>query len=607
MPNAGAAFWQAFHATNNARIARQNAQAQAEARLEKEFWTTAPKLWGYTQTSQVGPEGKPLNKQMAIGAIARKYGAIFEKYQIDPNNVGHFLDYISGNPRLTQNLQIGVASGQISPSAAFTQLAQAGVDPQALNQALSNLGQTYGLRLDEQRGVLNSLNIRGAQLSNQRAEVGLARDIYARDVVDPQTTELRALQIARADVGHLRDIVGLHRDQLGRDIDDPQQRELRNQQIRQNELRIQELETDLYNQNIPQNVVEGLATDYGVNWLEATPEQRMNVMDKIGRTTLFGELPQPVRTELFNMGVRPNELTPNLLDAANRIVSIQKRQSLIDDARAQIAGREAGELDRRLTSTDEGVVRDWAAQFRSDSGRAPTYRDLSDAGITIPNATVASDIVRRRTGVHDAINITTRLIDTINNTGEGFRGAPAFTARFLSNLRASTEGFINIAEQTVPGSRAQVESIAGELVNSPSVINSLTEKSEAARVLTIQLAYALARSEGLEGRAITATILKDNFIPQAAGIVNDPAVASGRLTDVLNGAISRFNDYQNSILGPAIPPVAPISKPNTPIGFSPLQATPPTGVPQTDITETQRNEQLLLDYRKNNPELFIAP
>ena len=388
------------------------------------------------------------------------------------------------------------------------------------------------------------------------------------------------------------------------------------------EMRAREVHAE---RNVASSLKQVAQRQFGREWTSLSEEEQDQVVGRVNRVETFGEFDSRTRASLIASGYKPNSWTPAALrlvqqlhfqqdvDRAGAVSGAQASAKRAVDARyaefdANQTGRETLARERaRAQAKGEGALTDiqrlvapgWADDFQAKNGRRPTQVDWNQAGLISPTPELARQVALRRSGTAEVVSLVNKLTDQINTTGPGFRGPAATTARFIDNFQASVQGLVKLFTDQEPGVDVDFGGLTNEL-KGLDAFSSLTVQSETVRVLTTQLAYALARAEGQQGRAITATILKENYIPQAAGALNDPRTAIQRLQRLAGNAVARFNVYQQDIVGPNAPPYMPDFIPSAPL--TTFDDPPPRG--STDSEELFRELQ---DFRERNRELFNAP
>ena len=609
------AFVQNFFQAQQIQQQRQEAErAAAEAERKRQFELQ----WKRLNTIGVVDVGKieslRNSGQAELAKVAQQefidsYAPLAEHLGVTPERMYEQGRYIAGHPGLRQKIVGAYARGDVDIPGAMEELRAAGASGQSVQQMVSNLqaiGSESRARASEERSVerhfernipdsakqflATKYNVTWSEATPHQQEEAMlsqtqdqmwndlspeVRNYLARDGHKPGTLSSQAIDQA---------IRQIHSDQVSMVGRETQARNQANRTLEE---------------SYSKEFRETLAQKHNVSVDNATQEQIQNTWQTLGAEETYNGLPSEVKSQLSAWGIDSSKVSPEWVQAATDQVGANQVDQRQAEAAATQRGKQYAQSDRAITGTDLAVVEGWASQFRTGTGRPPTYRDAIQAGIAIPEREIARQFLARKTGAAQVSNTVNRLIESIAETGVGFRGPAPRVAQFITNVAADFQGLTRLMNSIDPsfdpGFFRQEEAL---VLGDDDAFKSLTYKGREARVLTTRLAFALARADGLQGRAVTATILKEFYLPQAVAHLNDPEIAVESLRNVAHWAQQNFNEYQTQILG--------VNAPSLQIDISGATVSNFDGDLLKDPGETEsdatlRKYQL---FRQKNPELF---
>ena len=601
-------------AQQNRRQREDEERARAEAERRREFELQ----WKRLNTIGVVDVGKITalenSGQTELAKVARQefidsYAPLAEHLGVTPDRIYEQGRYIAGHPGLRQKIVSAYVRGEVDLPGAMEQMRAAGASGQSVQQMVDNLqaiGSESRSRAGEERSVERHLernipdsakqflatkyNVTWSEATpHQREEAMLSqtqdqmwsdlspevRNYLARDGHKPGTLSSEAIDKA---------IRQIHDDQISMTGRETQARNRANRTLEES-----------YSTEFRQT----LARKHNVSVDNATQEQIQSTWQALGAEEIYNGLPSGVKGQLSAWGIDASKVSPEWVQAATDQVGANQVDQRQAEAAATQRGKQYAQSDKAITGTDLAVVEGWAGQFRTSTGRPPTYRDAIQAGIAIPEREIARQFLARKTGAAQVSNTVNRLIESIAETGVGFRGPAPRVAQFITNVAADFQGLTRLMNSIDPsfdpGFFRQEEAL---VLSDDDAFKSLTYKGREARVLTTRLAFALARADGLQGRAVTATILKEFYLPQAVAHLNDPEIAVESLRNVAHWAQQNFNEYQTQILGVNAPSLQIDISGATVSNFDGDLLTNPG---ETESDATLRKYQL---FRQKNPELF---
>ena len=569
MPDFGIAagsFVNNFLAAQQNRRQQEEAQrAAAEAERKRQFelqWKRLNTI-GVADVSKI--IGLEQSGQTELAKAARQefvdsYAPLAEHLGVTPDRIYEQGRYIAGHPGLRQKVVGAYARGEIDLSQAMEQMRAAGASGQSVQAMLTDLqaiGSESRARAGEERSIERHLErhipdsaqqflatkynvVWNEATSHQQEEAMLSqtqdqmwndlspevRNYLARDGHKPGTLSSQAIDKA---------IRQIHSDQISMVRGETEARNQANRSLEE---------------SYSSEFRETLARKHNVSVDNATQEQIQSTWQTLGAEEIYNGLPSEVKGQLTAWGIDSSKVSPEWVQAATDQTNANQVDQRQAEAAATQRGKQYAQSDRAITGTDLAVVEGWASQFRTSTGRPPTYRDAIQAGIAIPEREIARQFLARKTGAAQVANTVNRLIESIAETGVGFRGPAPRVAQFITNVAADFQGLTRLMNSIDPsfdpGFFRQEESL---ILNDDDAFKALTYKGREARVLTTRLAFALARADGLQGRAVTATILKEFYLPQAVAHLNDPEIAVESLRNVAQWAQQNFNEYQTQVLG----------------------------------------------------------
>ena len=187
---------------------------------------------------------------------------------------------------------------------------------------------------------------------------------------------------------------------------------------------------------------------------------------------------------------------------------------------------------------------------------------MKNAGVSIIGDVDARQLLKRKAGTSDVISIGNELITNINNYQELTRGGVGGIPNVLLNVQNAYRGIKTLFGYNVDGKTydsTSAEDAVGQFRQLmadrdvdqyvPTVFTEIAGGHQKGKILTLQLAFALAASEGLEGRAVTESILAQRFLPMASASVQNPKVAVKLLRDVMGISVSRYQNHELNLLG----------------------------------------------------------
>ena len=618
MPDFGIAagsFVNNFLAAQQNRRQREDeerARAEAERRREFELQWKRLNTIGVADVSKI--TGLENSGQTELAKVARQefidsYAPLAEYLGVTPERVYEQGRYIAGHPGLRQKVVGAYARNEIDLPGAMEQMRAAGASGQSVQAMVTDLqaiGSESRSRAGEDRSVERHLernipdsakqflatkyNVTWSEATpHQREEAMLSqtqdqmwsdlspevRNYLARDGHKPGTLSSEAIDKA---------IRQIHDDQVSMTGRETQARNRANRTLEES-----------YSTEFRQT----LARKHNVSVDNATQEQIQSTWQALGAEEIYNGLPSEVKGQLSAWGIDASKVSPEWVQAATDQTNANQVDQRQAEAAATQRGKQYAQSDRAITGTDLAVVEGWASQFRTSTGRPPTYRDAIQAGIAIPEREIARQFLARKTGAAQVANTVNRLIESIAETGVGFRGPAPRVAQFITNVAADFQGLTRLMNSIDPafdpGFFRQEEAL---VLSDDDAFKSLTYKGREARVLTTRLAFALARADGLQGRAVTATILKEFYLPQAVAHLNDPEIAVESLRNVAQWAQQNFNEYQTQVLGVNAPSLQIDISGATVSNFDGDLLTNPG---ETESDATLRKYQL---FREQHPEIF---
>ena len=295
--------------------------------------------------------------------------------------------------------------------------------------------------------------------------------------------------------------------------------------------------------------------------------KRLNITDKQGDIALkqykaAGDL----GVYLWADGVDPHNVTPQDIvnaqgkkraaelayNAANQQQNITVKQANERPSQAVVSalGGYSGDFMRKV------------AEQNAVSTGAVTANMLRSAGVSKIPDTVARGILKRKSGMNDVHLIGSELIKTIQTGGPVTRGAVGGIPRVVMNLENAWNSVKTLAGYNKNGKvydeaagQEGVEQFNRMLADPnidqyvPSAFDQITGDHQKSKILTLQLAFALAAAEGLEGRAVTDSILEQRFKPMAASEIHTPQTAIRLIKDVIGITERRFRIFEKNTLG----------------------------------------------------------
>ena len=265
--------------------------------------------------------------------------------------------------------------------------------------------------------------------------------------------------------------------------------------------------------------------------------------------------------------VDPDNITPENIQQAmadkahfNALLEGEKTRSKAQ-AKAEIekASERPSENMVSLLGGRNGELFRYIAQKNGIKTTEITSDMIRQEGFSLIDDKDGRDLFKRKTGMNEVIHIGGELVEAIQRYGDLSRGPVGGLGRYLTNIESGFRAIGNLFGFNADGSYNQ--EAAQEAMNQfdillnsadtyvPEGMIAIAGGHQKAKILTLQLAFALAKAEGLEGRAVTNSILEQRFKPMAASEAYDPQVAIKLLKDVMNISLSRYLIHESTLLG----------------------------------------------------------
>ena len=295
--------------------------------------------------------------------------------------------------------------------------------------------------------------------------------------------------------------------------------------------------------------------------MAASDEQKEAAYNKVANQERWDALEPDMRTAATSEGYTPDTLNAKTVELLReklnneQIQQAAKQAAATATASSRATAQVASEEKNKQLITDP-VFDPWKAQFTEITGKPPTYKDLLDAGINIPTAPQAKELVDQRKAISEMVVKGEKLSETIQEFGVKGRGAGSNLATFIVNSASTIKGFYQIFGAGTKSATARELNQTYKELEQGGYFQGIKEAAGAnvqtKRQIT-QVAYALAKTFGQKGRSVTQAILEQQFLPLAGKGLNNPQIAYDELRDLMQVELDAFNVAQRTLLGENFP------------------------------------------------------